>query len=66
MFLSDYASFIYSPYYLCLIYLLETVQRNFSDRLPGACILNYFERLRVCKLESLESRRIGNGCVFRL
>ena len=64
--LLDYASIIYSPYYMYLIDLLENVQRNFTRRLPGLCRphLNYIDRLRIYNIESLELRKIRSDMCF--
>ena len=62
--LLDYASLIHSPYFKYLIDLLENVKRNFTKRLPGLCILNYIDYLRICNLESLELRRIRSDMCF--
>ena len=62
--LLDYASLIHSPYFKYLIDLLENVKRNFTERLPGLCILNYIDYLRICNIESLELRRIRSDMCF--
>ncbi len=54
----EYGSEVWSPYLAKDILLLESVQRNFTRRIPGLKSFSYPERLRILKLELLESRRI--------
>ena len=54
----EYNSFIFSPHNIFLFDALENVQRHFTKNLPGLCKFDYIERLKICKLESLQLRRI--------
>ena len=54
----EYNSVIFSPHNIFLIDALENVQRHFTKHLPGLYNFDYAERLKICKLESLELRRI--------
>jgi hypothetical protein len=54
----EYASTTWSPTYVYQICLLESVQRNFTKRIPGCCHLSYADRLTKLKLQSLEHRRL--------
>ena len=54
----EYNSVIFSPHNIFLIDALEKVQRHFTKNLPGLNNFDYVERLKICKLESLELRRI--------
>ena len=56
----EYATVVYSPHYTNLILSLENAQRYFTKRLTGLWDINYNERLKICKLEKLENRRIKN------
>jgi hypothetical protein len=60
----EYASVIFSPHYLYQINLIEKVQRNFTKRLNGLRDVSYSNRLRECKLEPLELRRIHSDLIF--
>jgi len=40
------------------ILLIESVQRKFTKRIPGMSGLNYYSRLRMLGLKSLELRRL--------
>ena len=51
----EYSSAVWSPSLITLINKIESVQRNFTKRLPGLQNLNYGER----KLKSLEHRRLS-------
>ena len=53
--LLEYACVIFSPHHK---YLIENVRRRFTKRLP--CLFNksYIDRLKICELELLETRRI--------
>ena len=53
-----YNSVIFSSHYMSLIDALENVQRYFTKHLPGLYNFDYVERLKICKLESLELKRI--------
>ena len=54
----EYNSVIFSPHNIFFIDALENVQRHFTKYLPGLHNFDYVERLKICKLESLELRRI--------
>ena len=56
--LLEYASPIWSPSHLTLISAIESVQRNFTKRLPGLQNFNYSDRLKILTLKSLEHRRL--------
>ena len=47
----------YGPH-LTEIFLIESVQRDFTKRIPGLSHLSYHERLSVLGLQSLEHRRL--------
>ena len=52
------ASTTWSPSYITDILLLESVQRDFTKRVPGCSHLSYAERLSFLKLPTLEHRRL--------
>ena len=56
--LLEYSSTIWSPSYIAEIMLIESVQRDFTKRIPGCTHLSYPERLSVLRLQSLEHRRL--------
>ena len=56
--LLDYAFVIYSPHHVYLIDFIENVQRRFIKRLVGLYNYSYCDRLKLCKLELLELRRM--------
>ena len=56
--LLEYSSTIWSPSYVAEIILIESVQRDFTKRIPGCAHLSYPERLSVLRLQSLEHRRL--------
>src|SRR5260221_5406214 len=56
--LVEYASVTWSPSYLTQIKHVESIQRNYTKRLPGCHQLTYTERLAFLKLQSLEHRRL--------
>ena len=60
----DYASIVYSPYFMNLIDIIENVQRNFTKRLAGLAKLSNVECLNVSNLEPLELRRIRIEMLF--
>ena len=64
----DYASVVYSPYCLYLIYTVESVQSHFTRRLHNLCNLYYINRLQVTALESIELRRLQTdlSVVYRI
>ena len=49
---------IFSPHYAYLINLIENVQKRFTKKLPGLQNKCYQDRLKLCNLESLETRRL--------
>ena len=49
---------MFNPFYAMDINLVERVQRSFTRRIPGFCLLSYPERLRRFGLDSLELRRL--------
>ena len=57
----DYASIVYSPYFMYLIDIIENVQRNFIKRLAGSANV---DRLKVCNLEPFDLRRIKVDMLF--
>ena len=48
----DYASPLWSPYWLEHVYLIEKVQRAFTNHITGMCYLSYSKRLELLKLYS--------------
>jgi hypothetical protein len=60
----EYTSVVWSSSLLCLIELLESVQRSFSKRLPSLSSLTYTERLVVLNVETLELRRLRFDLIF--
>lgn len=62
----DYGSVIWNPESsdVGIIDLLESVQRNFTCRLPGIENEEYEERLRILNLETLELRRLKNDLLY--
>ena len=56
--LLEYSSTIWSPSYVTEIIAIESVQRDFTKRIPGCAHLSYTERLSFLKLQSLEHRRL--------
>ena len=62
--LLDYCSPIWSPFRLNDIDRIEKVQRAFTKKLYGLCLLSYPERLRECKLPSLELRRLWSDLML--
>ena len=56
--LAEYASSIWSPSLINLINDIESIQRNFTKRLPFYQDLPYSERLHKSGLQSLEHRRL--------
>ncbi len=52
------------PYLKVDIYHLERIQRAATRWVKGLRDLNYEEKLRALKLQSLEKRRIGNDLVL--
>ena len=64
----EFNTCIWSPHLLHLINSIESVQRNFTCRIPAVCNLNYPDRLVALELESLEQRRLLIDCkwLYRL
>ena len=60
----EYASTVWSPSQITLINALESVQKNFTKRLPGFSNLPYNDRLKLSKLQSLEHRRLLADLAF--
>ena len=60
----NYCSPAWSPCTVHDIILLESVQRNFTRKLPGLKYLSYSDRLKYLNLPSLELRRLCNDLVF--
>ena len=58
--LLEYCSSIWCPSKLTDIDRIEKVQRSFTKKLTGLSNLTYKERLVLCKLPSLELRRLWN------
>ena len=53
----DYASQLWSPHLLNLIYLIEKVQRSFTKHIAGIQNKSYDERLKLLNLYSVQRRR---------
>ena len=60
----EYASCALSPYHTNKIKQIESVQRNFTKRLPEYALLSYKARLSRLGLESLEMRRLKYDLLF--
>ena len=54
----EHNSVIFSPYNIFIIDAIENVQRHFTKHLPGLYNFDCVERLKICKIESLELKRI--------
>ena len=54
----EYASTTWSPTYIRQINLIESVQRNFTRRIPGCSHMSYPQRLAFLNLQTLEHRRL--------
>ena len=50
----EYGAVIHMPHYMCLIDVIEKVQRNFTKKPPDLCNMTYLQRLNVCNIESLD------------
>ena len=48
----------FSHHHKYLIDVIENVQRHFTKRLAGLFNKSYMDRLKICELELLETRRI--------
>jgi len=62
----EYATPVWSPYHKADIAVIESVQRNFTRRIPELqkLELSYEERLRYLNLESLQLRRLKNDILL--
>ena len=49
---------VFSLHHKYLIDVIENIQRRFTKRLPGLFNKSYMDRLKMCELELLETRRI--------
>ena len=68
--LLEYASCVWSPYFLKHIKRIESVQKRFIKRLYSRPIshLGYTDRLKTIELDSLELRRLHHDllCTYRV
>jgi hypothetical protein len=62
--LLEYNSIVWNPDFICLIDLIEKVQRNFTKRIPSIASLSYPERLAILDLELLELRRLRFDLIY--
>ena len=60
----EYASCVWSPYHVSKTKQIESVQRNFTKRLPICALLNSKARLSRLGLESLEMRRLKYDLLY--
>jgi hypothetical protein len=60
----EYNTTVWSPCAIQLIDLLESVQRNFSKRIPSLSTCPYAERLAILNLDTLELRRLRFDIIF--
>ena len=65
----DYCSILWSPQKLCLMRKLEKIQADFTRKLNGArdeqgCRQDYWERLRLLKLFSIERRHERYSIIY--
>jgi len=60
----EYASCVWSPYHVCDVTRVESVQRSFTKRLPGYFDKDYKSRLLLLGLDSLELRRLRQDLIF--
>jgi len=60
----EYATCVWSPYHVSKTKQIESVQRNFTKRLPGCALLSYKARLTRLGLESLEMRRLKYDLLY--
>ena len=60
----EYCSNVWSPYRLCDIKKIESVQRVFTKKLLGLSDLPYPDRLNCLNVESLEMRKVRPIHVF--
>jgi hypothetical protein len=54
----EYNTVVFNPSLICLVDLIEDVQRNFTKRIPSLSSMSYSERLAAIDLEPLELRRL--------
>ena len=57
----EYCIQAWSPYLRKDIYNLEKIQRRATTLIPGLSNLRYEERLKECRLTTLETRRLRGG-----
>ena len=62
--LLEYASQVWNPAAAGLIDKLESVQRQYTKRIPACSHLQYAERLKFLKLDTLELRRLKADLIF--
>lgn len=60
----EYNSIVWNPTYIHLIDLVESVQRNFTKRIPSLSSLPYSERLALLDLDLLELRRLRFDLIY--
>ena len=60
----EYATCVWSPHHVSKMKQIESVQRNFTKRLPGCALLSYKARLLRLGLESLEMRRLKYDLLY--
>ena len=60
----EYATPVWSPYYISYIDKIESVQRHFTKRVPGLQFLPYSDRLDLLGLEALELRRLKSDLIM--
>ena len=62
--LLEYCTIIWNPTLKNFIDKIESVQRNFTKRIPTLASLSYLERLDSLQLESLELRRLRFDLIY--
>jgi len=62
--LLEYASCVWSPYSIKDVKRIESVQRQFTKRLPSMTNLSYANRLRALGLDTLEHRRLQQDLLY--
>jgi ribonuclease P/MRP protein subunit RPP40 len=60
----EYNTIVWNPCAKNLIDLIESVQRNFTKRIPSLTSLTYAERIATLNLETLELRRLRFDLIF--
>jgi len=60
----EFNSPVWSPSLMKNIFLIKSVQRKFTKRIPGMSGLNYYSRLRMLGLESLDLRRLRTDLLW--